>query len=138
SRGNVVLMLQSAANGRIEISASTADLEALIAQMAKVEAGRHGVAIDSVQLSLRSNSPRSLSAEVRLRAKKLFVSASLRITGHLDLDDNLNAKISGLDCAGEGAIASIACGILKPHLQRLDGREFPLMSLPLGQVRLRD
>src|SRR2546423_1975239 len=138
SQGNVVMMLQRAANGRIEISALPADLEALIAQVAKVEAGRHGVAIDSVQLSLRSNSPRSLAAEVRLRAKKLFVSASLRITGQIDLDEELNARISGLDCTGEGAIAGIACGVLKPHLEKINGRQFPLMSLPLGEVRLRD
>jgi hypothetical protein len=32
----------------------------------------------------------------------------------------------------------MACGVLKPHLQRLDGRTFSLMSFGLGQVRLRD
>jgi len=96
------------------------------------------VNIDSVELTLRSRSSRSLTAEVRLRAKKLFMSASLRITGQLDLDDQLNARISGLDCNGDGAIASVACGVLKPHLQKLEGREFSLMSLPLGEVRLRD
>jgi hypothetical protein len=73
-----------------------------------------------------------------LRAKKLFLSTSLRITGQLDLDEELNARISGLDCTGDGAIASVACGVLKPHLQKLERREFPLMSLPMGEVRLRD
>ncbi len=136
--GNVVLILHRAAEGRIEISASPSDIEALIGEVARTEAGKHGVAIDRVQLSLRSNSPRSLAAEIRLRAKKLFVSTSLRITGQLDLDEELNAKVSGLDCIGEGAIAGIACGILKPHLQKIDGREFSLLSLPLGEVRLRD
>ncbi|MFN2621989.1 MAG: hypothetical protein ABR611_04005 [Chthoniobacterales bacterium] len=136
--GHLLLLLHNAANGRVEISAAVSDLEALIAEVAKAEAGRHGVNIDGVQLSLRSRSPRSLAAEVRLRAKKLFVSASLRITGQLDLDEELNARIDGLDCIGDGAIASVACGILKPHLQKLDGREFSLMSLPLGEVRLRD
>ena len=136
--GNIVLLLHKAAEGRIEISASPSDIEALIGQVASAEAAKHGVAIDGVQLSLRSKSPRSLVAEVRLRAKKLFLSTSLRITGQLDLDEALNAKISGLDCTGEGAIAGIACGVLKPHLQKIDGREFPLMSLPLGEGRLRD
>ncbi len=136
--GNVLLLLQNADNGRVEISIAISDLEALIAAVATTEAGKHGVNIDSVQLSLRSRNPRSLAAEVRLRAKKLFVSASLRITAQLDLDDQLNAKLSGLDCTGDGAIASMACGVLKPHLQKLDGREFALMSLPLGEVRLRD
>jgi hypothetical protein len=73
-----------------------------------------------------------------LRAKKLFLSASLRITAQLDLDEELNARISELDCTGDGAIAAVACGVLKPHLEKLNGREYPLMSLPLGQVRLRD
>jgi hypothetical protein len=138
SRGDVVLMLHSAADGRIEVSASPADLEALIAEVAKAEAAKHGVAIDNVQLSLRSNSPRSLAAEVRLRAKKLFLSTSLRISGQVDLDEELNAKISSLECTGEGAMGGIACGILKPHLEKINGRKFSLMSLPLGEVRLRD
>ena len=138
SEGNVLLLLHNAADGHIEISASPSDLEALIAEVAKAEAAKHGVTIDSVQLTLHSKSSRSLAAEVRLRAKKLFLSASIRITGQLDLDEELNARISGLDCTGDGAIASVACGVLKPHLQKIDGREFPLMSLPLGEVRLRD
>jgi hypothetical protein len=137
-QGHIVLLLQNAAEGRIEISAPVSSLEGLIAEVAKSEAGKHGVNIDSVQLSLRSQKPRSLAAEIRLRAKKLFVSATLRVTGQLDLDETLTARISGLDCTGEGAIASIACGVLKPHLQKLEGRELPLMSLPLGEVRLRD
>jgi len=137
-QGHIILLLHNAADGRIALSAAVSDLETLIANVATSEAGKHGVNIDSVELSLRSQSPRSLAAEIRLRAKKLFMSAALRITGQLDLDEKLTAKLSGLDCIGEGAIASIACGVLKPHLQKIDGREFPLMSLPLGQVRLRD
>jgi len=137
-QGQIVLLLQNAAEGRVEISALVADLEGLISEVAKTEAGRHGVSVDGVELDLRSQSPRSLAAEVRLRAKKLFVSASLRITGQLDLDEELNARISGLDCAGDGAIASVACGVLNPHLQKMEGRVFPLMSLPLGDVRLHD
>lgn len=134
----VVLSIENAADGRIEISASPSDFEALIAKVAKSEAGKHGVTIDSVQLKLQSKSSHSLGAEVRLRARKLFLTASIQITGQLELDEELNARISGLDCTGDGAIATLACGVLKPHLQKLDGREFPLMSLPLGEIRLRD
>ena len=138
TEGNIVLVPHKAGKGRIEVSVSPTDIETLIAEVAKAEAGKHGVTVDSVQLMLRSNSPRSLAAEVRLRAKKLFLSASIRITGQVDLDEALLARISGLDCTGDGALASIACGVLKPHLQKIDGREFPLMSLPLGEIRLRD
>jgi hypothetical protein len=137
-RGNVVLLLHNASQGSVEASVAKSDLEALIAEVAKMEAAKHGVGIDNVQLFLRSQSSWSLAAEVRLRAKKLFVSASLRITAKLDLDTELNARLSGLDCVGDGAIAAVACGVLKPQLEKLNGRVFPLMSLPLGHVRLRD
>ena len=136
--GNVVLLLHRAADGAISISTSPADLEALIAEVARTQAGRHGVIIEGVQLSLRSKSSRSLAAEVRLKARKLFLSTTIRISGQLDLDEQLNAKVSGLNCLGEGAMAGVACGILNPHLRKIEGRSFPLMSLPLGEVRLRD
>ena len=136
--GKLILVLHRAADGHIEVSIAPSDIEALIAEVAKAEAAKHGVAIDKVQLSLRSNSPRSLAAEVRLRAKKLFLSTTLRITGQVDLDEALSAKISGLDCTGEGAMAGIACGVLKPHLEKTNGRQFSLLSLPLGDVRPRD
>ena len=138
SNDKIVVSLRDAAEGKIEISAPLADLEEVIAKIAKGEAAKHGVTIEDVQLTVRATSPRSLEVEVRLRARKLFLSASVRITGQLDLDSELNAKISGLKCKGDGAIAAIACGILDPHLQRLDGREFSLMSLPLGEIRLGD
>lgn len=138
ANGEIVLSIDRAAEGKIEVSASVVALEKLIAKIAKAEAGKHGVNIDNVQLTLREKSAHSVEAEVRLRAQKLFMNASLRVTGRLDLDDRLNAKISGLNCKGDGAIAAIACGVLNPHLQQLDGREFPLMSLPLGEIRLRD
>lgn len=134
----IVLSLQNAAQGKIEISAPLADLEKVISEIAKTEAGKHGVTIENVQLMVRQKSGHSLEAEVRLRARKLFMGASIRITGQLDLDEELNAKISGLRCSGDGAIAAVACGVLTPHLQKLDGREFALMSLPLGEVRLRE
>ena len=138
AQGELVLSLQDAAEGKIEISTALADLEKVIATMAKDQAGKHGVTIENVQLTAREKSAHSLEAEVRLQARKLFMSASIRVTGQLDLDDELNAKISGLKCKGDGAIAAVACGVLTPHLEKLNGREFALMSLPLGEVRLRD
>jgi hypothetical protein len=138
ANGEIVLTVESAGDGKIKISTSPRDLEALIAEIAKSEAGRHGVTIDRVQLILTRKDSHSVAAEVQLRARKLFLSASIRLSGQLDLDEKLNARISGLTCTGDGAIASLACGVLAPHLQKLERREFALMSLPLGEVRLRD
>jgi hypothetical protein len=138
SNNQIVLSLESATEGNIEISMGESDLEALLAKLAQNQASKQGIAIDGVQLELRQENARSLAAEVHLRARKLFLSASIRVTGQLDLDAQLNLKISDLNCTGDGGIATLACGILKPYLQKIDGREFPLMSLPLGKICLRD
>jgi hypothetical protein len=138
STDQIVLSLASAADGKIEISATQTDLETLIAKLAKEQAAKQGITIDDVRLKLRQKSAESVAAEVDLRAKKLFLSASIRVTGQLDLDDQLNLKVSGLNCTGDGGIATMACGILTPYLRKIEGREIPLMSLSLGHVRLRD
>jgi hypothetical protein len=138
SNDQIVLSLESATDGNIEISATQTDLEALIAQLAQNQGSKQGITIDNVQLKLRPKSAHSLAAEVHLRARKLFLRASIQVTGQLELDDQLNLEISDLNCTGDGGIATLACGILKPYLQKINGHEFPLMSLPLGKIRLCD
>jgi hypothetical protein len=134
----IVLSLQNAADGQINISARQTDLEALALKLAQDQGSKQGITIERLQLKLLQKSARSLALEVRLQARKLFLSASIRVTAQLDLDDQLRLRVSALNCTGDGAFASLACGILKPYLQKMDGREFPLMSLPLGKIRLRD
>jgi hypothetical protein len=138
SNNQIVLSLESATDGNIEISMRPTDLEALIVKLAQNQASKQGITIDGVQLKLRQENAHSIAAEVHLRARKLFLRASIRVTGQLDLDNQLNLKISDLNCTGDGGMATLACGILTPYLQKIDGREFPLMSLPRGEVRLRD
>jgi hypothetical protein len=138
SDDNIVLLLHRAETGRIVISIQAQDLETLIGEIAKGEAGRQGVVIEDILLNLTSRGPRSLGAELRIQARKLFLRATIQIAGQLEIDDRLVAHMSGLSCTGEGAIGALVCGILKPHLQRLQAREFPLLALSLGEVRLYD
>lgn len=134
----IILLLRSAAAGEVEIIADKSELEKAIAAIAGREAGKQGVTIEDVSLTLRERGLRSLSAEVQVKARKLFFSTVIRIAADLDLDNELNAAISGLACKGDGAIGTLACGVLAPHLEKLDGRTFSLLALPLGDIRLRD
>ena len=133
SNDQITLSLDRAADGNIEISLARTDLEALVSKLAQDQASKHGITIEGMELTMQQENPRSLAVEIQLRARKLFLSASLRVTGQLDLDDQLNLKVSGLNCTGDGGISTLACGVLKPYLEKIDGREFPLMSLPLGR-----
>ena len=134
----VVLVLQSASEGKLEIDAAREALERAIAELAKNEAGKHGVAIDQVQLTLSARGDRGLDGEVKLRARKLFLSTTIQVAGKLDLDSELNATLSDVRCTGEGAMGSMACGFLQPHFEKVNGRSVSLLALPLGDVHLRD
>jgi hypothetical protein len=138
STGQILLSIENAGDGHAAISATPADLEAFITRLAQDQGNKQGITIDSVQLKVRQESEHSLAAEVRLHARKLFLRASVTVTGQLDLDDQLNLKVSGLKCTGDGGIATLACGVLTPYLEKIEGRKFPLMSLALGEIRLRD
>lgn len=136
--GNLLLVLQDAADGNVEVAVALTDLEALVLARAKTEAAKQGVTVESVQIELQSRSERALDLVVHVRAKKLFLSAALRIAGSVAIDEHLNARLSGLTCDGEGTLGTLASGFIVPHLRRFEGREFSLMALPLGEVKLRD
>jgi hypothetical protein len=138
SNEQVVVLLQSAAEGKIRISMGQDDVEALITELARSQASKQGVTIDGVQLTLRQESVQSLAVAIHLRARKLFLGASLRVTGQLDLDDQFNLKVSRLHCTGDGGIATLACGILKPYLEKVDGHTLPLMPLALKGISFRE
>ena len=134
----VVLIVKTVRDGHLRISATQLDLENAIGELARREARKHGITVEQVRLALRARGARSLSADVRLQARKFLLRANIDISAQLDVDENFVAKISTLTCKGDGAIGSLACGALDPHLRRLDGRSFSLMSLPLGELQLRD
>ena len=138
ANGDIVLLLHRAGDGQIDINISKRDLEQVLATLAREEARKRGVTIEHVDLALESRGPRALSAIVDLRARKSFFSATIKIAGDLAIDDQLSAKLSNLSCKGEGAIGSVACGVLAPILERANNRSFSLMALPIGEVHLRD
>ena len=136
--GQTLLIVQKAREGHVIVSIAQSDLEKAIAETARVEARKHGISVENVRLALRARGARSLAANVRLQAKKLMFRTNIDISGQLDVTDDFVVRASHLACKGEGAIGSLACGALEPHLRRLDGQSFPLMSLPLGEIKLRD
>jgi hypothetical protein len=137
-KGRIVLLLRKAAEGKLEVGLAIADLEALVLTAAKAAAAEQGVSIENVRIELMARTERAVDLLVQVRAKKLFFNAIVRISGRAEIDEQLNARLVGLECTGEGTLGTLACGLIAPHLQRFDGRAFPLLALPLGEVKLRD
>ena len=134
-----LLMIKRARDGHVQLSIGRDDLEQALLHAAQMAAAEHGVTIKNIEIHLEQD-PRdsnSVAAHIEVTAKK-FVTAIIHLTGHLEIDDGLNAHLSDLECQGEGMVGSLVCGFIKPKLARVSGRRFALMAFSLGDVRLHD
>jgi len=136
--GNLLLLLRDADSGKLDLSVAMADLERLVKTTITDLARKQGIVLEDVRLQLRARSQRCLDAQLEVRARKLFLSTQLRLSGSLEIDDQFTARLFALECAGEGTLGTLVCGFLAPKLQQLDEREFSLLTLPIGEVKLRD
>lgn len=137
-KGEALMLVRSVRNGHFAVSVAQLDLENAIRQMAEREGAKQGITIEDTRVSLRARGARSIAADIRLQARKFLFRANVDISGQVDIDESFNARISNLKCRGEGTVGSVACGMLEPHLKRLADRSFSLMSLPLGEIKMRD
>ncbi|HEX8339805.1 MAG TPA: hypothetical protein VF624_02745 [Tepidisphaeraceae bacterium] len=136
--GHPMLVLTDAAEGQAEAKIAADDLRAIVLAVAAAGAKEHGVTIQDVEIQLTSEGKRSVAAVVRVTARKSIVKGVVRLTGRADVDDALNATVSDLSCQGEGMIGKMAAGFLAGKLEEFNGRQFPLMTFSLGDVKLRD
>jgi hypothetical protein len=137
-KGQPLLVLADAKDGHVEAKISKADIEALARAAAELAGKQQGIKIEGLDLTLTSSGPRSIAADVRVKAKKMMVSGVIHITGKLDVDDELNATVSDLSAKGDGMVGTMAAGIVQNKLKPYEGKVFPLMTFSLGDVVLKD
>ncbi len=135
--GQAVLVPESIRSGQVAIAASQQDLEKALGELARQEAAKHGITIEDLRIALRARGARSISVDIHLRAKK-FLRTEMDVSGQLEIDDAFQANISNLKCRATGAIGSVACGLLQPYLDRMEGRSVSLMSFPFSGMKLTD
>ena len=66
------------------------------------------------------------------------MSATLALTGRLAVDDALNATLSNLALDGDAMILKLAGSFARPHMDRLEGRVFPLLAFTPAGLKLHD
>src|SRR2546422_1410299 len=137
-KGQPLLVLADAKEGHVEAKISQSDIESLARAAAEVAARQQGIRIEGLDLSLTSRGPRSLAVDARVKAKKMLVSGVIHVKGKVEVDDEMNATVSGLECKGEGVVGTMVAGVVKGKLKPFDGKVFPLMTFSLGDVALRD
>lgn len=140
--GRPVLTLAAAREGRVMARVSQAELRALVMAKAQEAAQVKGVQIERIDWTLTPLGPRSvrLDAKATVQTKALFktIRGAVTFAGRVDIDDRLVAKVSELNIAGEGMMIAMAVNMVRGKITAMEGREFPLTSMALGGVRLRD
>jgi hypothetical protein len=138
SSGESLLAPESVAEGEVTISVTRQALEGALQELASGAARKQGVEIKKTRLALTSKTARSLSFRADVTAKMFIMSASVVLTGEVEIDDELTACVSKLHFSGSGMAASAAGAFIQPHLKKYDGTKFPLMAFSLGAAKLRE
>ena len=136
--GDGALVLAGAASGSVVLAVAQSALENLLYRLAKDAAEKQGVEIKKTALELTARGPRALAFRCAVTAKMFVLSADLSLSGNLDVDDQLNARVSGLTLGGDAMITKLAAGFVRPQLDKLEGRVIPLLAMAPGGLPLRD
>ena len=137
-QGNAMLVLTEATDGHVNVKIGKEDIQSMLSSLASAAAKQQGVTIQDLQVNLESDGPRSIAADVKVKARKLVMSGTVNIKGKADVDDQMVATLSDLSCTGEGVIGGMAAAFLQGKLKSYNGKRIPLMAFSLGDVALRD
>lgn len=132
------LSLEGADSGDVSVQTTRTTLETLFHALAVEAAARQGLEVRKTTLSLTQEGPLAISFRIEVTAKIFIMSAALALTGHLTVDEQLNARFSDLRLDGDGMILKLAGSYARPHLDSLEGRVFPLLAFAPNGLPLRD
>jgi hypothetical protein len=139
ANAEAVLILRSAREGQLVVSAAQLLLERAFIQIVGAKARLYGIDLEQVRLFMRARGRRSIAADIQIVAKKFFARAKIDIYAQLDISNDFVVKISQLKCKGDGKLGSFVCKTLQPMFERVLEKSFPLRSIPLlGEIQLRD
>jgi len=114
--------------GTLEISATTAELENALLAFVRSAAEKQGAEAESVSIALTAESSRALALRATATAKAMFFTATLTITARVEITDDLDVRLGAPTCAGDGMIANLAAGALRPKLASLEGKTFSMRA----------
>jgi hypothetical protein len=131
-------MLVDAREGALRFDLGHDDLERLMLQAARAGAARQPLTVRSTELDLRSIGPRSLTADLHVSTLVGFIPAGLRFTARVDIDEQMNARISDLACDGDEVLGPLIVNFIRPGLAKYNGKTKPLVAFPSGNLKLSD
>lgn len=132
------LVLMAAAKGDLALGVGHEALEELLHRLAQGLAQKQGMEVRKTKLTLTTRGPRALSFCCAVTAKIFVMTADLSLSGDLEVDEQLQARLSGLTLGGDAMITKMAAGFARPYLDKLEGRILPLRPFGLAGLHLRE
>ena len=137
-RGRPMLTLTDARDGTLTLEVPREDVDALLLYAARKMAGQYGVAIDRTRLDVDIVEDRSIRIDLKIDTRFGFLPAGLRFKSRIDIDDDLNGRISRLSCQGDQVLGPLISAIVDPVLKQYEGKKRPLVGFEWGDMKLRD
>lgn len=134
--GKPIMLLSDAKEASLQFDATKEDLERVLLSMAREAGAPYGLTILRTDLKLTAETEHSVSAELHLLVKFAFVPAGMTFKAHVDVDDAMNARLTGLRCDGDEALGPLIVGLLRPGLAKYEGKTRPLISFPSPTMHL--
>lgn len=138
SAGRGTLSMVAAAGGALSMQIAHAALEALLLSVAREAAAKQGIEVRQTKLQFTQEGPRAVTFRADVVAKVFIMSPKLALTGRFEVDENLSARLSHLALDGDAMILSIASKFARPHLDRWEGRSFPLLALSPAGLKVEE
>ncbi len=82
-------VVTGAQNGSLLIELTKAELQGMLMAFAQAAAAEQGAKIESADLALSQAGDRGILANLRVKAKKMFMSVTVIVDGRADFDDSL-------------------------------------------------
>lgn len=138
AESELLLALRLAAHGDVEVEIAKSDLEAMLHRVATTVAGGHGVDVKKTTLEFTAHNSRLLAVRAEVTAKMFVMSAGVKLTGEVSVDDALHARLSHLRVSADGMVGTMVNTVARPFLEKWENREIPLLAFSLGGLKLRD
>lgn len=136
-KGQATLVLTDAVEGEFSFAVKQSDLRPMLLAGARQHA-KGGFVVRDVRLHVASENPRSLQAELRIRAMWLLLPTSFTIRGRLDIDDQFNVHLSNLACEGDNLGGDLVAGFIDRNMKKHDRKAMPLVRWPGNRIALKD
>lgn len=133
-----MLTLTDARDGTLSVEVPRQDVDWLLLHGARKAAGKFGILVDRTRLKLDIEDSRTIRVDLKVDTRIGFLPAGFRFRARVDIDDNLNGRMTRLSCEGDQLLGPIISSIIDPALKKYEGKTRPLVGFEWGDMKLRD